>query len=261
MTIKESEYEKYLRDIGGESRINRDLPEEDKYVYSKEYGTTSTQSGIEAQKAKDLAFEEYIGGMQASLATGQQEIDQYTTDATQTLEGYKNPSADAYKSWYSSQPMGEYSSISSPTQYRASGNTYQPSDILVARSGGGTFIPKSIGDPMVAPTPAPGNYYESGFMPYGTIASLGTGGPSDPIFSSWSTETRGLYDSAYQEYLTNLGKYQGELALAQNQVQGEVDLHKEALDAMRQRFEESTKRRTDNLSALRVGSNNQEGLQ
>ena len=41
MTIQEAEYEKYLRDIGGESRLNRDLPEEDKYVYSKEYGTTS----------------------------------------------------------------------------------------------------------------------------------------------------------------------------------------------------------------------------
>jgi hypothetical protein len=111
-------------------------------------------------------------------------------------------------------------------------------------------LPKSIGDPMVGQ-----------IQDYGTISTLGTGVAADPIFSSWSAETRGLYDSAYQEYLTNLGKYQGELALAQNQVQGEVDLHKETLDAMRQRFEESTKRRTDNLSALKVGSNNQEGLQ
>jgi hypothetical protein len=254
MTIQEAEYEKYLRDIGGESRLNRDLPEEDKYVYSKEYGTTSTQSGIASQKAQDLAFADYIGGMQASLDAGQQEIDKYTTEATQTLEGYKNPSVDAYKSWYSSQPMGEYINVSSPSQYKSEGALIPASDILKKKVPLATlpsiYIPSSIGDPMV------GQIQE-----YGTISKLGTGLATDPVFSSWSTETKSLYDSAYQEYLTNLNKYQGELALAQGQVQGEVDLHKETLDAMRQRFEESTKRRTDNLSALKVGSNNQEGLQ
>ena len=254
MTIKEVEYERYLRDIGGESRVNRDLPEEDKYVYSKEYGTTSTQSGIKAQKAKDLAFEEYIGGMQTSLATGQQEIDQYTVDANRVLEGYKNPSVESYKEWYNTQPMEKYFNVSSPTQYRSGGTTYPASDKLIAWNPLGTMpivsLPKSIGDPMVGQ-----------IQDYGTISTLGTGVAADPIFSSWSAETRGLYDSAYQEYLINLGKYQGELELAQNQVQGEVDLHREALDAMRQRFEESTKRRTDSLSALKVGSNNQEGLQ
>jgi len=254
MTIKEAEYDKYLRDIGGESRLNRDLPEEDKYIYSKEYGTTSTQSGIASQKAKDLAFADYIGGMQASLATGQQEIDKYTENANQVLEGYKNPSVESYKEWYNTQPMEKYLNVSSPTQYRSGGTTYPASDKLVAWNAQATMpaitLPKYIGDPMVGQ-----------IQDYGAISKLGTGLETDPIFSSWSTETKGLYDSAYQEYLTNLGKYQGELELAQNQVQGEVDLHKETLDAIRQRFEESTKRRTDNLSALKVGSNNQEGLQ
>lgn len=246
MELEDATYARYLRDIGGESRLNRDLPNEDKLTYSKEYGTTALQSEIKAQQKQDLSFSEYIRGMQESLVAGQRELDNYSTTALETLDQYKTADPDAYRHWYSSQPMGKYFNVSSSTSYRAGGTTYPASDKLIAWNPLGTLpivsIPTSIGDPML-----------DQYQPYGAVSLLGTGSSSDPVYQSWASEMKGLYEPAYQKYLTNLHKYQGELSLAESKVQGEMDVHQETLDAMKQRYTESVKRRTDNLKQLRVG--------
>lgn len=245
-------YQKYLREIGGEERDIKMRKEEaeDTMAFRPEYGVVAPKSAYETQKEQDKTFAQYILEKQQLIADREAAIQDYTTTQTAALERYRVPGASDYQAWL--DPISSnYRAQNVYDMYKLKlvrEEDYVPTQAPFQTVAAPTTIyklPTSLGDQLVGLGPVEQSQIFNGVA----IAQ-------SQLQKEWEAAQKEQYLPGYEAMKQEIAKAQQDVALAQTQTQGEINIHQATLDEMKRRYAASVARRTENLRSLAVGGTN-----